>query len=1188
MDDKYLLEITASAQGIKSVAGDLNTLKDSLKGFTFPASKVTAFNNFSTSVTALGKASSNIDTGKIIALSSALKQLNDVKIKLPQGMDKTVQEIEKAFKGLGDTKELFKKVNSFQRIMQPLSNLKFGGISGASDAIKNLDKALEGLDFRKIHGEADALNRSLKPLADTMDKIAKASASMGIGKAFGKSVGNAYQGLTDVLSGKTKKTLSTKGTDEDRWQKGYWKLDVKSEKDLTKFGDILDAINQKSVSVGAVVTRAFQKIASAVAVAVKAVKNIVKALAQIPKVIAKIGFLNPFKGLATSISNVYKRVKTLWSSLARIAMYRALRSAIKEITQAVREGLTNLYYWSQATGGDFAPAMDRLATSALYLKNSFGAMVSPVITYFTPAIEQATDALVEMLNVVNQLLARLTGRATWTRALRYPTQFAEQAGSATKKVKDNIQDFDELHILRTDNGGGGGSSLDYNNMFEETEFSQGLTDWVENFKDALRAGHFYEAGSILANEINTLINRIPWGRLGDNLANKINDMFQFAWGVLHNIDFVNIGTSIATFLNHAIDSIDAHTIGQVFARKWTAIIDFLYGFVTTFDFPAFGWRISEFVQGWFDELDGARLGTTISEAIKGVLDSAIAFMSNDDMFDAFVEDIAGIINNIDWYGIFCRVLTIGTQIMNAISETIERVISGGGTHSLSNAVSSSFNADRVRASAPEGIANQVIANYTSSTAHGWQGSFGDQFVGSLTTSVSNADTTALKNAFVRMLKTVLRAVWEIIKPIAREGSTEIVAEIVDTIQGWHYDSEGNVVSSPYAQLARSIFTADGQTSFYGQTLPNMLFGRGTAPEPDRDVNSTTSRIDTAISTVGAGLTAYGGWLTLLTKNVNRADKSLASMDKTVRSINTDTNKFGATITTVNGSMKTFSTDSVNSVNSVENALDSFGSKMNGEVVNRVVASKNAITSNFASMNTEATNSLTALGTNVYTSMEQTANTVTSPLRSIKDNIVSTFHEAGEESARSISDLSNRMSTSLGALVESSRGQLDGYTNKWNELHGATRGVSNSVITGAERMANATIDAFNSLLDATGNIDIDVPGYRFRAHNLSRLVHISIPHLATGGIVGSPTTALIGEAGKEAVLPLENNTEWMNTLAEHINSGNGDEIALLREQNDLLRQIASKNVTISSRDVFNAVRDENSDYITRTGKNALAF
>ena len=138
------------------------------------------------------------------------------------------------------------------------------------------------------------------------------------------------------------------------------------------------------------------------------------------------------------------------------------------------------------------------------------------------------------------------------------------------------------------------------------------------------------------------------------------------------------------------------------------------------------------------------------------------------------------------------------------------------------------------------------------------------------------------------------------------------------------------------------------------------------------------------------------------------------------------------------------------------------------------------------------------------------------------------------------------------------------------------------------MANAVIDAFNSLQDATGNIKIDIPNYKFQATGLHKLNHITIPKLATGGIVSSPTTALIGEAGREAVLPLENNTDWMNTLADRINASGGDEVMLLREQNELLRQIASKNVTISSRDVFNAVRDENSDYITRTGQNALAF
>lgn len=44
-----------------------------------------------------------------------------------------------------------------------------------------------------------------------------------------------------------------------------------------------------------------------------------------------------------------------------------------------------------------------------------------------------------------------------------------------------------------------------------------------------------------------------------------------------------------------------------------------------------------------------------------------------------------------------------------------------------------------------------------------------------------------------------------------------------------------------------------------------------------------------------------------------------------------------------------------------------------------------------------------------------------------------------------------------------------------------------------------------------------------------------PALATGGIVSAPTTALVGEAGKEAVLPLEQNTDWMDELAYRIGS-----------------------------------------------------
>lgn len=45
----------------------------------------------------------------------------------------------------------------------------------------------------------------------------------------------------------------------------------------------------------------------------------------------------------------------------------------------------------------------------------------------------------------------------------------------------------------------------------------------------------------------------------------------------------------------------------------------------------------------------------------------------------------------------------------------------------------------------------------------------------------------------------------------------------------------------------------------------------------------------------------------------------------------------------------------------------------------------------------------------------------------------------------------------------------------------------------------------------------------------------VPMLAKGGIVDSPTFAMIGEAGKEAVMPLENNTGWISDLAQKISS-----------------------------------------------------
>lgn len=88
---------------------------------------------------------------------------------------------------------------------------------------------------------------------------------------------------------------------------------------------------------------------------------------------------------------------------------------------------------------------------------------------------------------------------------------------------------------------------------------------------------------------------------------------------------------------------------------------------------------------------------------------------------------------------------------------------------------------------------------------------------------------------------------------------------------------------------------------------------------------------------------------------------------------------------------------------------------------------------------------------------------------------------------------------------------------------------NWVIDKAVSMINGFIRTLNRAIGIINKI----PGV-----NLSSLSEISIPKLAKGGIATSSTIANIGEAGKEAILPLENNTGWMDTLADKIAARNG--------------------------------------------------
>jgi phage-related protein len=113
------------------------------------------------------------------------------------------------------------------------------------------------------------------------------------------------------------------------------------------------------------------------------------------------------------------------------------------------------------------------------------------------------------------------------------------------------------------------------------------------------------------------------------------------------------------------------------------------------------------------------------------------------------------------------------------------------------------------------------------------------------------------------------------------------------------------------------------------------------------------------------------------------------------------------------------------------------------------------------------------------------------------------------------------------VKESANSARSKITTAWSNLKSGVTTLSvtfkDSFTAAMKRIWNGLVKGVNKAIDTINNI----PGV-----NISKLTY-----LAKGGIVNGATPAVIGEAGREAVLPLENNTEWMDILADRIAAKN---------------------------------------------------
>ena len=265
------------------------------------------------------------------------------------------------------------------------------------------------------------------------------------------------------------------------------------------------------------------------------------------------------------------------SSIGRIAFYRAIRSAIRYVTDSFKQGLEAAYNWSKEQGGanaKLAAAMDNLSAASGRMKLQLGAAFGGLITAIEPILIRIINLVTAAADAITRFFAVLNGGGYYKKAVGSLNDLGSAAGGAGKQVKGLLASWDELNVIGKESGGGGGgsNSTDYSGLYE---WAEAESDWANLFA----SGDFFGIGAKIgdalgdvAQKITNFLKKPEVQNFGANLADALN-------GAVSNPEnFSKLGEAAGTFVGTVVKNIK-YFLENV---KWEDVKEALKAFAAGF------------------------------------------------------------------------------------------------------------------------------------------------------------------------------------------------------------------------------------------------------------------------------------------------------------------------------------------------------------------------------------------------------------------------------------------------------------------------------------------------------------------------------------------------------------------------------------------------------------------------------
>ncbi len=188
----------------------------------------------------------------------------------------------------------------------------------------------------------------------------------------------------------------------------------------------------------------------------------------------------------STLSGFGARLRSLALSLLLFNQISRLFSAA---AGGIKEGFENLYEENER----FQNVVNNLRASLLTLKNALAGAFAPIVEVAIPYIQKLIEYMTDAVNLIGQFIAALTGKKTYTKAIRQTAAAFEDAAEATeeetKALNKQLSPLDKLNNLTSqkekdadkETGSGSGSGI----MFEEVPIDSSILDMADKVKDVL-------------------------------------------------------------------------------------------------------------------------------------------------------------------------------------------------------------------------------------------------------------------------------------------------------------------------------------------------------------------------------------------------------------------------------------------------------------------------------------------------------------------------------------------------------------------------------------------------------------------------------------------------------------------------------------------------------------------------------